>query len=164
LCRWFSKFGGSHIFPAGPEGSIYEPGPKIKRLSVWHYKGLRNPWDIVVCDRTTQTALQSLTPPFMSFSRVKDLLDTCKEHHTGCSLPTQDHVILNLRVIDCTSLKVVDAPANCQYVALSYVWGSAQSVDDDLSSMQNLPRVIRQRVEVTSKLGFEFLWIDRYVS
>lgn len=118
----------------------------------------------MVSNRTAQTELQSLTPPFISFSRVKELLNTCAEYHTDCSLPGQNHVISNLRVIDCTTRKVVNAPANCEYVALSYVWGSTQSVNDDLASMSVLPRVLEQSIVVASKLGFKFLWIDRYVS
>ena len=121
-------------------------------------------WDIVVCDLTTQTALRSLTPPIISFSRVKSLLNTCAEQHADCSLPRQDHVVPFLRVIDCTTREVVDAPTNCEYVALSYVWGSIQSVNTDLASMPILPPVIEQSIIVTSKLGFKFLWIDRYVS
>lgn len=126
--------------------------------------GPRGLWNIVVSDRATQTMLQSLTPPFVSFSRVKDHFNTCVDQHADCSLPRGDHVIPNLRVINCATREVVNAPANCEYVALSYVWGSVQSDNDDLTSMRILPRVIEQSLIVASELGFKFLWIDRYVS
>lgn len=161
VCHWFAEFGCAHISQYDNNKYLY-PYPETL-LCAWD-KNFLNGWKIVVCDRTTQTALQSLTPPFVSFSRLKDLLNTCAEQHTDCSLPRQDHAIPHLRVINCTTREVVNAPINCEYVALSYVWGSVQSVNDDLASMQIVPLVIEQSIAVASKLGFKFLWVDRYVS
>jgi hypothetical protein len=166
VCRWFAKFGCTHILREDRDGGLYL-SPVSKRLQVRQNENVRGPrilWNIVVSDRATQTMIQSLTPPFISFSRVKDLFNTCAEQHADCSLPREDRFIPNLRVINCTTREVVNAPANCEYVALSYVWGSVQSDHDDLTSMQILPRVIEQSLVVTSKLGFKFLWVDRYVS
>ena len=73
VCRWFAKFGCNYINVADRAESLY-PYRTTKRLVVWQEKLVRDPWDIVVCDHTTQTALQSLTPPFISFSWVKTSL------------------------------------------------------------------------------------------
>ena len=161
LCRWFAKFGCTKLLSLDRDESLY-PHPVFERFRTRDYPN--NVWDIVVSDRSTQIVLQSLTPPVVSLSQVKDLLNTCAEQHADCSLPRQDHSIPNLRVINCTTREVVNAPANCEYVALSYVWDSVQSVNDEIASMQVLPRVVEQSIIVASNLGFKFLWIDRYVS
>lgn len=75
------------------------------------------------------------------------------EHDAASAVP-------GLRVIDCSlqppHCSVVLAPEPCRYIALSYVWGSQQSED-------SFPRVIRDAMSVTRLLGFQFLWVDKYV-
>lgn len=43
-----------------------------------------------------------------------------------------------------------------QYLALSYVWGSA----DIAQSLKNLPRTIKDAMRVCRGLGFRYLWVD----
>lgn len=74
-----------------------------------------------------------------------------------------------LMVIDCFSMRVVDAEPGCEYVALSYVWGSigshpeadASHFDPDLSRC-HLPQTIQDAINVVRVLGKQFLWVDRY--
>lgn len=82
---------------------------------------------------------------------------------------TADGYTAGLKVIDCNAdpPEIVEAPRDCLYIALSYVWGEcAQSVSfragDKLT--KELPKTIADSVEVTRNLGLQYLWIDRYVS
>ncbi|KAK0620053.1 heterokaryon incompatibility protein-domain-containing protein, partial [Immersiella caudata] len=73
-----------------------------------------------------------------------------------------------LRVIDCVSLAIVDAPNDCQYFALSYVWGSRQPAPSHATDNGyrlracQIPAVIRDAILVTLALGFRFLWVDQF--
>jgi hypothetical protein len=69
------------------------------------------------------------------------------------------------RVIDCESRRIIPVPSECHYVALSYVWGAQgsnpqQEVDNMIPSVA--PRVVEDAIIATRKLGFHYLWIDRY--
>jgi hypothetical protein len=123
-------------------------------------------WSLLVSDLTperVEVSLGSLMLPLIPFSRIKACLDECVEQHEDhCSLK-QCQTISHLNLIDCITREVVAAPAVCEYVALSYVWGSDQSTDEDLTSLENPPRTIEQSMLVTRELGFRFLWVDRYV-
>lgn len=77
-----------------------------------------------------------------------------------------DGVPSNLKVIRCKGTPdVICAPEQCRYVALSYVWGDLQEssygVGDEIGN--DAPQTIKDSIEVTLRLGFEYLWIDRYV-
>lgn len=66
-------------------------------------------------------------------------------------------------VIDCETCTLVDWPSGAPYVTLSYVWGM-----DPAESPVNyvlpkaLPKVIEDAIIVTVRLGYKYLWIDRY--
>lgn len=76
-----------------------------------------------------------------------------------------------LRVIDCRTRRIVKAPPQCKYVALSYVWGllkqeqqtSSNSTDAFPCALpENLPRLIEDALMVVRQLDFRNLWIDKY--
>jgi hypothetical protein len=73
-----------------------------------------------------------------------------------------------LRVIDCHTHTIIHAPAECQYVALSYVWGCSTSTSTDARpqdiqpTLENAPKVINDAIDVTLKLRLRYLWVDRY--
>jgi hypothetical protein len=55
---------------------------------------------------------------------------------------------------------------DCQYVALSYVWGDLEpgpSVEHGILPAQ-LPRTIEDSILATRLLGYRYLWIDKYVT
>lgn len=72
-----------------------------------------------------------------------------------------------LMVIDCFSRRVVAAQPDCDYVALSYVWGSTsrriedKSFDQDLQD-KRLPQTVQDAMNVVLALNKRFLWVDRY--
>lgn len=72
-----------------------------------------------------------------------------------------------LMVIDCFSMRVVAAEPGCEYVALSYVWGSKTNDDEDSTFESDLrgrrlPQTIQDAINVVRVLGRQFLWVDRY--
>lgn len=150
------------VLQLAPQNSI----KRIIRLSQHADNNEPTGWSLLVSNLTPEIVEGSLEPlmlPLIPFSRIKACLDECVEQHRdNCSLE-QRQAIPHLNLIDCTTRKVVAAPAVCQYVALSYVWGSNQSAGEDFTSLENAPQTIEQSMFVTRELGFRFLWVDRYV-
>ena len=82
------------------------------------------------------------------------------------------------RVLDITSSKIVTVPYHVRYIALSYVWGNAQSgssgtgVDesyghaatargiDAFIDIQRLPWTIQDTIELVRRIGERYLWVD----
>jgi heterokaryon incompatibility protein (HET) len=86
-----------------------------------------------------------------------DCLAYCQTNHGRRCRPSKTASLVNLRVIDCQTRAIVDAPPGCQYLALSYVWGQCTS-----TSLDDAPRVVNHSIDVTQALHFRYLWIDRY--
>ncbi|KAK7978670.1 hypothetical protein PG988_006160 [Apiospora saccharicola] len=98
------------------------------------------------------------------FKYIQQCLAHCRQAHgRRCNAPVGP-APSNLRVIDCYASppQVVPAPSGCQYAALSYVWGSPQSlgVDDQMSGA--FPRVVKDAILATIFLQRRYLWVDRY--
>lgn len=115
----------------------------------------------------------------VNFRLIKKWLRLCKTWHgSDC-----DSLILSaeevpwqlpfFKVIDVWNQCVVDAPVNCKYVALSYVWGSAkpfQATKSNISSLakrgslkeisKEIPATIKDAMQTTSRLGERYLWVD----
>lgn len=78
--------------------------------------------------------------------------------------------VAGLHLIDYDSLKVVPAPKQAPYVALSYVWGRSPSAKlvlrldgtTTIGGISSLPVTVADAVRVTTKLGFRYLWVDLY--
>jgi hypothetical protein len=104
-----------------------------------------------------------IAPKRVNFTEVKTWLEDCKAAHPCCE-PETSPQLLNLRVIDCVEKTVVVATSMCSYVALSYVWGQVATNDCTSESPLALPPTLEDAVVVTRKLGYRYLWVDRYVS
>jgi hypothetical protein len=99
-------------------------------------------------------------------------LDQCRNHHGE---ECQDVSFTDppcVKVIDCNTLEIVKAPQRCQYLALSYVWGSTQEHGPGpikrhgdptaLVMPDEMALVVTDSMEVTRRLGYQYLWIDKY--
>lgn len=113
------------------------------------------------------TRLQHVFPEKANLDGARECMTTCElEHGALCSVrgPLR---LKDLSVVDCKEMKVVSAPPECRFVALSYVWGDSinpdPAPDGSLPPWHLLPMTIQQCIQVTCDLGCEFLWIDRYV-
>lgn len=103
----------------------------------------------------------------VNFPLLQSWLDFCRKNHE-CSMKYSRPDKLN--VIDCNTMKIVTAPKNCNYLALSYVWGKPQCIGAPSTNivtphsemLSNLAPVVRDAVEVVKGLGKRYLWVDKY--
>ncbi|PSN61475.1 HET-domain-containing protein, partial [Corynespora cassiicola Philippines] len=105
-------------------------------------------------------------------SLVNDWLSACHKFHFQC-LDTPISVP-DLWLIECDTLKVIEAPENASYIALSYVWAKGVRDEERISlnkgtsekpyqlSENTLSQVIKDSITVTKQLGFHYLWVDKY--
>ncbi|KAI1275901.1 heterokaryon incompatibility protein-domain-containing protein [Xylaria sp. FL0933] len=100
---------------------------------------------------------------------VQNWLRVCSSQHTGCRIARRPQSTLNL--IDCRNQRVVKTDdispdIELEYVALSYVWGTSVDVSkvtlDGSRLPQPLPSVVRDAIQVVLKLGYCYLWVDKY--
>lgn len=104
-------------------------------------------------------------------------LKGCREEHVENCVKSDTEPRSALRAspgfksIDCTSLSVVKAPEVFQYVALSYVWGQPLARDVDSTDLLaqaedhlplDIPRTIKDAIAITLRLGFRYVWVDKY--
>ncbi|PQE32253.1 heterokaryon incompatibility protein [Rutstroemia sp. NJR-2017a WRK4] len=117
--------------------------------------------------------VESMSKELIDWNRYKhEIEESVIKYDTKSELP----IVLpeGFRVIDVERDKVVLAPENCQYVALSYVWGemtrtsalmlrkgNVQQLAEDFSiPRSNLPATIRDAMVVCAKIGKRYLWVD----
>ena len=138
------------------------PGRDLKEsvVLVWSNRDLSSQMDI--------------TPPMINFNLIKGWLQKIPVQTHGN--PEQEVVHyaslhgleafngLSLHVIDCESRSLVRLPTHtqAQYVTLSYVWGSPSEprIKDDILS--DPTPTIKDSITVCQKLGYKYLWVDRY--
>lgn len=104
---------------------------------------------------------RTIPPRFIDYHWPKILAQSCEKDHKGlCWFDSLHHVsVPGLKVIKVSSRTVIEAPA----VALSYVWAKQPDVRTTLD-LQRPPPLIEDTIFVTIAMGYEYLWIDRYVS
>jgi hypothetical protein len=131
----------------------------------------------------TQSPFNNLGQPFavrpvgsfLDYERPRRWLDFCRSHqhqlHERSTRAATLREIPKVRVIDCSSqpYRIIEQPPSCEYVALSYVWGhsiQSEAAPEYYVSENHLPNdlpaVINDAMEVTLKLHFRFLWVDRW--
>jgi hypothetical protein len=113
---------------------------------------------------------QGLNGPFRivkgnikDYEIFNDWINLCRAHHTKCcaAVETTDSVPFH-KLIDYETRKIIPASIHT-YVALSYVWGlNFENFSFSETLPLNLPNTIADIIRVTLKLGFRYLWIDRY--
>jgi hypothetical protein len=112
---------------------------------------------------------REIRPHTINYSLIREWMTHCTtKHRSACSSPTNE-TLAGFRVIDCRSSLVIEAPPRCEYVALSYVWGSSVPAcvgraGNGFSSGVEFPAIIADALSVTISLGFRYLWVDQYVS
>ena len=111
-----------------------------------------------------------IQPDAFDFDIARQWWQYCREHHgKDCGQPRSSRPH-SLKVMDCISQMVVDAPPDCRYAALSYVWGTAPQKGDaqkaetpgTFNGLHNLPKTIRDSMQVALRMDLRYLWVDRY--
>jgi len=115
-----------------------------------------------------------LTSPSFDSRLVREWLNHCDDvHGHNCGPPRRgvNGFSLRLRVIDLESWCIVSASPTCDYVALSYVWGSTeqQRLNEEnfrawtlpgAPASVSFPRTIRHAMNVCRELRLRYIWID----
>ncbi|KAI1029479.1 hypothetical protein LB504_010762 [Fusarium proliferatum] len=92
-------------------------------------------------------------------SLIKKGLEHCQNYHSESCNAEFDKGLLITKMLDVDTRKVVDCPDNCDYLALSYVWGGIHPADGALEA-GTLPQTIEDAITLTKKLGKRYLWVD----
>jgi Heterokaryon incompatibility protein (HET) len=105
--------------------------------------------------------------PQVDLSLPKEWLQFCQREH-GASCTSHIKQPRDMKLIDCKSriFKVVPAPNNAQYAALSYVWGDIVNSQSDETiggrHNQSISRTVQDAMIATKGLGLRYLWCDKY--
>lgn len=118
--------------------------------------------------------------PRTDFNLAKKWVELCENTHSVFSLNPNEqvgHLPANFRVIDVQKQCLRQAPSDCKYLALSYLWGSVKvfkTVRKTRSQLEKsgslsfhneeLPRTIRDAIYLTVQVGQRYLWVDAICS
>jgi hypothetical protein len=140
--------------------------------------GRRN---VVVDDELNPSpaAGRALTLGSVDYGLFRNWIGLCDELHTTICRETvgdaqhRANVPHCLRVIDVAEHRLADIAWDDQYVALSYVWGTAKQLKLQsnkvsqfyssgylLEVQDSIPRTIRDAMSLTHGLGLRYLWVD----
>jgi len=118
------------------------------------------------------------TNPQHEAKRQLSWIQDCLENHTICNRDAQVSSFLPTRLVDVecpSSIRLLNSNAivdsDRRYVALSYCWGDSmpESGRTTLSSLaahqlqinlRELPKTLREAIEVTRSLSMRYIWID----
>jgi hypothetical protein len=115
-----------------------------------------------LCPQTEGVTVQQIQPESVDYTEVRLWVDHCDSTHFERCHTTTKHEVPGFKVIDCLNRNLVSLPdLHTQYVALSYVWGTPIP---EVDNSERFPQTIEDSINVTSKLGYRYLWVDRYVS
>jgi hypothetical protein len=102
-----------------------------------------------------------LKPVKVDFELIRSCVEGCERAHIELGAGQSSHSA-GLRVIDCHEMVIIESPPNCQYIALSYVWGTSAVPDMGIFQPNTLPQVVIDAIACTLELGYRYLWVDRY--
>lgn len=108
---------------------------------------------------------------------IRRWLFECNENHKHPrAIHSKPTVPPGFRLIDVNKRCVVEREGFCEYIALSYVWGSRsesacyveQTTCANIETLKlpgglsQLPETIEDAITICQKLGIQYLWVDRY--
>ncbi|KAK4186306.1 heterokaryon incompatibility protein-domain-containing protein [Podospora australis] len=99
-----------------------------------------------------------LVEPMVDFNLARKAVDWCIDNHPGCRT-TKPDVLRTTTMLDVFARKRVPCPENCEYVALSYVWGNVMPEEGALEK-GTLPQTLEDAITVTREMGWRYVWID----
>ncbi|KAK4228112.1 heterokaryon incompatibility protein-domain-containing protein [Podospora fimiseda] len=137
LCLWVLNSTGGGLYGDTPLLIFKLLGPGHDHLSL--------PQQLVV------------DPDSVNYKLIKMWLEVCEKAPThgeycGLSSSVQPNT---LQLIDVRNGKVVDAPQQARYVALSYVWGTRFQTE-------GFSVVVQDSIRVAKELSYHYLWADAH--
>ncbi len=145
---------------------------------------------ILANDAPTQnkSTLSRVIKDQIDFSMVRNWINICNARHENCAGVHRELDPANFtdvvdqipcfRVIDVVDNYITTAPHDCEYVALSYVWGRInpqtilRSLKGNIAQLEEpgalllpehynkMPLTIRDAMFVVKELGMRYLWVD----
>jgi hypothetical protein len=94
----------------------------------------------------------------LDWSRVRQALNYCLERHRNYCHVEKPPELVTTRMIDVVERTVIPCPRDCDYVALSYVWGGVEPAPRALEN-RSLPQTIEDAIVVTKALDRRYLWV-----
>lgn len=94
----------------------------------------------------------------LDLSILRQGLNYCLQTHGNHCHGEKPPELLTTQMIDVVERTVIPCPLNCDYVALSYVWGGIQPSPGALEN-RCLPQTIEDAIAVTQALGRRYLWV-----
>lgn len=107
----------------------------------------------------------------IDYKRTKEMLAACSGSHMECKNYNLGQFPCGTELIDCATRKLVSIEPGMAYLALSYVWGipaitnislEARSREGGSCLPAKMPQTIEDAMLVVQRLGFSYLWVDRY--
>jgi len=93
---------------------------------------------------------------------VQQWINFCDEEHATSCIFEPESALKGLKFIDCETLRIVSSSETPPpYVTLSYLWSRAGGFKEG-SLSEDIPVVVRDAIKVVKKLGWRYLWVDRY--
>ncbi|KUJ10936.1 HET-domain-containing protein, partial [Mollisia scopiformis] len=107
-------------------------------------------------------SVRLLNPSVVDYDLLKSWLSVCRSMHTQRCCSGIRKTVNYLKFLDCETRKLVPAKS-LPYITLSYMWGADERPPLYTEQLgYNLPPTIEDSITVTLKLGYRYLWIDRY--
>lgn len=103
-----------------------------------------------------------INPHEMNAGMVLGWVQSCIERHNKSCAPVSTKELEAVRLVDVESRQVVKHPGlECEYVALSYVWGEVTQDHYRLGDrLKALPRTLEDALSLTKRLGKRYMWAD----
>ncbi|KAK5724399.1 hypothetical protein LTR15_004444 [Elasticomyces elasticus] len=122
-----------------------------------------------------RSGAQGTIPPQIDCDLISEWLCACTSTHghSVFDLGTRERLdtvraVYPLKVIDTSTYEIVALPDDDEYVALSYVWGSNNTMQDYRANASNsdgrlaFAPTILDALALARKLGYRWLWCDRH--
>jgi hypothetical protein len=111
-------------------------------------------------------------------SLIRDWLDSCiNTHGSACGrqarFDTDGSNVQSLLLVDVQNQCLVNAPPDCEYIALSYVWGKRAFFKTTLQNFKELqtvgslidfrdviPKTVRDAMDMVRLVSERYLWVD----
>ena len=123
------------------------------------------------------SAFTQLIGEKIDISRIRDWMQNCASlHGSKCNphkLHFSENLDLGLLLVDVRKMRLAERSWDSRYVALSYVWGSSQSLRSTKANIHHLqkegavrelwgglPQAIKDAIELTEAMGEAYLWVD----
>ncbi|KAK5098665.1 hypothetical protein LTR70_002554 [Exophiala xenobiotica] len=151
---------GSHPKHCYDKCLVVDLAPKNGQLSLDEHEG--DALAILREGGPVSLTPQLVDPALINLSLITEYFEACDRRHSLTCTRRPGSQLKDIKLIDAETRRLVPYPhQECDYLALSYVWGSGSSIvfsgDRSLSTM---PATIEDAITLTNLLGKRYLWVD----